>query len=369
MSSFPLLISISVLLSIFLSHSLPLTSADAFGTIPLQELQQCVEGYKHCEKCEQGCNTPDVNNFFFAPPELHWASYMKHRRILNVLVLQHPVLQKMRNGMPDWCTVSNNIWSATDAFQPSKENCLFDPYKCSQTLQPVPGNEKLQEEIKKLGEYFPDSKLWKLQHRNKIEKADRIASDWKNRVGDHASAHLANPAEQDSMFADPVFLNYTTYVRDGRKFDIQVSRSDSYSANIENQFVRRETVDLIPGYVKSLLSLRTTISSQRENTEKILAEIKSMLMPVFRGQAAATNVIYESTHEKHLKGEVKLLDGELQDLYSQVKNERGALRTTKMSATYSKLRMIGMVRRLVQILARRQTNCGEDDKFAFSPAK
>ncbi|PXF48123.1 hypothetical protein BWQ96_02075 [Gracilariopsis chorda] len=357
-------------------RNISVSSRLAVGDLSTDQVTQCYLTTEPCNSCQRECLTQNARNFFGGAASTSQAgSYPTviadlHRcRIYN---------RKLRRGLPHWCVNDGTKYFATSGFVPSESTCTREPIACAKWLGKE-ADKNLRDRIwnqqtefyvmaKKMEELATakEDLIIETKETNKSkEKADEILKAWEGRWYDEATIHLENPEGNGTRFADPVFFNYTSVKKEVRQMDMEISNNDLYHANKRNKEIRKETMETIPIYLGSISGLQNHIKSRKARTDRYLQDIKEIANRTAHLQIEATNIIYETTHSKDLDGEITLLDHELLDLYADLKAERAKLYQANLNSTISKLRLVGMMRRLVKEISIQQSECPSNEQFGI----
>lgn len=341
-------------------------------TYPFHLLARC-SSTTQCNLCQANC--PTSRPLFFSSSTSVNHFYDDH--VSDLFACRRRLL-RLRNGLSDWCINDENGFYAIDSFIPTTDSCFRYPAACAVALAARAeervsmgklSNEHrrvvLARKILQLAMASEEATRAKKGYEEARIRADAIKKAWDEKWYDVAIFHLEQPDEKVTRFADPVFVNYSGMLRDVEIMDASVSSNDLKQAYVENKFVRKETISEIPKLMHSIFGLRNEIVSKKHVTDAYLKEIKELTTRTFELQQLATNIIYETTHSAGLDGEIVLLDRDLFNLYIALKKERADLSNENVQTTFSKLRLVGMMRQLVLEISKRQRadGCSDADRM------
>lgn len=341
-----------------------------------EQTTQCYLASKFCNLCERDCKTSEAHAYFTkGHPALPHIGYSQVAEELNRCKVFR---QRLRRRLPDWCESDEKHYFATEEFSPSSITCSREPQACARWIGGEADNNLkkrvwdaqdprylLSKKIQNLG-IAKENLTIEIRRTNRSEEeADEIMTAWKERWLDAAVFHLEHPEETETKFADPVFSNYSFFVNENPKMESEIRRNNLLHAKNENEHTRSEALTRIPLYLSSISRLKNHVVSNEKETEGYLREIKAIASRTAQLQLEATNIIYETTHSTNLDEEIILLDEELLDLYIRLKGERSTLQGAKERSTFSKLQLVGMMRRLVKEISIRQAECPSSELFAI----
>lgn len=348
----------------------------AVGDLSTDQVTQCYLATEACNSCQRECSTQSARNFFSGSASTSDAG--SYATLVSDLHRCRIYNRKLRRGLPHWCVNDGTKYFATGSFVPSESTCTREPIACAKWL----GKEAdrnirdriwnqqtefyvLAKKMEELATAKEDLIIETKETNKSKEKADEILKAWDERWYDEAAIHLENPEGNATRFADPIFFNYTFVKDEIHRMDMEIYNNDLFNANKRNKEIRKETIENIPLYLGSISMLQNHIKSRRARTDRYLQEIKEIANRTAQLQIEATNIIYETTHSKDLDGEIALLDHELLDLYVDLKSERARLYQANLHSTISKLRLVGMMRRLVKEISIHQSECPSNEQFGI----
>ncbi|CAN8074284.1 unnamed protein product [Agarophyton chilense] len=341
---------------------------------------ECYLAAESCDTCQRECQTQAARHFFTDnEPNVHYSNYT---RSVDELHRCAKYTTKLRRGLPHWCVNDGTRYFATSEFEPTVSSCTREPRACAKWMAKeahknledgVWDSENhsylLAKEMEELVAAQEDLAIEMQRHKRLEEEANEVLKAWNERLLDMAILHLENPEETETKFADPVFLNFSYMKDEEKRMETEVSNYNLYEANNRNKEVRKETLEKIPLFLGSIARLENHVKSKKTETDRYLQEIKVIANRTARLQMAATNIIYETTHSNNLDGEIALLDQELLELYIELKKERALLHDANLNSTFSKLRLVGMMRRLVKEISIGQSECPPSEQFGILHSK
>lgn len=361
-----------ILISVFISSLVLFQTQQVLGRdqvylplFPQENIAKCeFEIGKSCLECSSTC--PSLFETYFKK------SVSEYRKDVRDFSICRSRLSFDTRAFPDWCLVDENGYYHNDKFEVSENVCMnvtsertcieiidrHEKHDSFRRLIRTPEKQEFIDTVKELVTVVEERDKAALYFaRNKLFWAfidEAFEKDW---VVEY-EAYSNNLEDTKSRFFNPAFYNYSNWVADYYRIDRLVSKTDLHSLNVERLFVEKDTIGKIPSLITDIKALKNDIFSRKEETDKVLDEIKEIADQIFSAQMNSTNVIYEITHSRNLDGQITLLDKELLDLYVKLKSERGKLRSATVKSTFSKLRLIAVIRNLIRKISQRQKEQG-----------
>ena len=357
-----------ILISIFISSLVLFQAQQVLGRdqvflplFPEENIPKCeFEVGKSCLECSSTC--PSLFKSYFKK------SVQEYRNEVRKFSICRSRISFETRALPDWCLADEKGYYHNDKFEFSENTCMniTSGRMCIEMIESYYSGRK--DRTPEMKEYIYAI----MELIDVVEKRDKAALDWANIKSTWAfskeayendwlkeyEAYSNNLSDSKSRFFNPTFYNYSNWLADFHRIDRLVSKTDLHSLNIERLFVEKDTVNKIPSLITDIKGLKNDIFSRKEETDKVLDEIKEIVDQIFSAQLNATNVIYEITHSRNLDGQITLLDKELLDLYIKLKSERGKLRSATVKSTFSKLRLIAVIRNLIRKISQQQKEQG-----------
>lgn len=281
-------------------------------------------------------------------------------------------MSKLRSTLPTWCLVDGTGFSSKPGYVPQSEVCeKIDIQKCFRHWM-MEDKDVITFEVRRLASEYA-SLYGSVQHdiadiKRFPDLLDNYKTEKEKKLLEQANIHLKQLDGNTTIYADPVYYGIYELSSENDNLEILISRTDVYSAGIENRFVRRETIDKVPSLLSSILELKNHIHSKKEETEVFLADIKMIARKITKFQGEAASLMYETTHLQDADGEISLLDRELFSLYVELKKERAVLNRANLKAAFTKMRLVGALRRLVWEISRSQAKggCRPEELMTFT---
>lgn len=332
--------------------------------IPYKQLRECHFAEDSCATCWKQC--PKARIPFFGSNR----GVATHEDLVTSTqeCIRHTTY--FRKWLPEWCINDQRGFYSTKDFSPSPDACLLRPIACSQYLTKTSGSDPKKKELSISIANLGRAKQSLSDEQNEIadnkRKASFVAKAWKEQWLDEAQFHLENHREQVTKFSDPIFLNYTNMKAQNIQMTQKIKENNVAKAVADNQHVKRDTVEKIPQFLKMIKALKNHIHSKKKETNVYLVQIKQLAVKTADYQKKATNILFETSYATTLDGEIEVLDKELIELYGELKKERALLSELHVRSTFSKLRIVGVLRRMIQYISevQRKNKCPASEVMA-----
>lgn len=337
------------------------------------DLLNCHDVAPACYACLDNCDF-NLNS---------WEITKRRQRVeyLKQIEACHEDYLALKAGLPEWCMNDGHDFFPVPGYVPTDEQCrLMSKVSCTTKWLSDLEKERRSGTRSKTNAAFKTAKKAQ-EHANIMEslayyekelaelpsKIQKYKEEREQNLLSEAYKHLEDPSEKETVFSHPIYIDMDKTISENRRLDLYISRNDIYMASLENKFVRRETVNQIPAFLNAISSLENHIQSKKSDTDAYIEDIKDISERTAVLQEKATNLIYETTHAKDVDGAIELLDKELFELYTALRQERSVLGDANVKSTFAKLRLIGMLRRLVIEISEQQQRMGCEPAGIMSP--
>lgn len=209
------------------------------------------------------------------------------------------------------------------------------------------------------------------EYRNELDSLNDLVQKYEDEQNDNilsqAQAHIANPSENRTVFAHPIYANLEETKQENRHIDDFISNHDIYVVGLQNQAVRQQTIYQIPNILNAISKLESRIHSKKDDTDGYIQDIKDISTRIASLQKNATNLKFEKTHTSNVDDAIGLLDNEMYDLLQELRNEESVRIQANKQATHAKLQLMAVLRGLVQEISTQQLKTGCDTDDVISP--
>lgn len=333
------------------------------------EISNCRHVAPACHACIDNCN--------FFPDSWDISQREQTVETLKQVESCHAEYLDRKAGIPDWCMNDGHDFFPIPGYEPTGEQCnLMNRVSCTRRWLADMERDVQAGKLKKTDAAFRIASkaqehaeiLDSIEHyRSELDqlpsKISKYGDEKKRKLLTQAYRHIAHPDEDKTVFAHPMYVDMEKTIAENRRLDLYISRNDIYMSSMENKFVRRETVDQIPAFLDAISKLESHIHSKKADTDAYLQDIKDISERTAVFQGKATNLMYETTHATDVDGAIELVDKDLFELFTVLRTERSILNSANARATYAKIRLISMLRRLVNEISKQQlqTGCNTND--------
>lgn len=322
----------------------------SFAFLQTETHKKCHARLSECLTCTQECSFQSQNRY-------------RERLMNSSIAVQgcHQKLSQFRPRLPSWCQIDGSGINSKPGYVPHSKKCdKMDVVKCVQTwFREGRGDTRA---VRKMVNDYAILLAGLQKQKTEMERLSRLRHEYREekrkRLLEQAKEHMRRLDENRTIYADTLYHGIYEIAHENNNLDMMISRTDVYSAKMENKFVRMETVDKVPRLVSGILQLKNRIHSRKHETESYLTDIRSIAKNTIILQETAANVLYETTHEDDVDKEVAILDKELFKLHAELKEERAVLDRAHTKATFTKMRLVGGLRQLVWDVSRTQSRSG-----------
>lgn len=330
------------------------------------EMLKCREVVPACYECVHNCQ--------FNPTSWDITHRKQRAEYLKQIDDCHEDYLVLKAGLPEWCMNDAYDFFPVPGYMPTDEQCsLMNKVSCTTRWLTDLEKDIQSGKLKATDAAFETARKAQ-EHANIMEslayygnelaelpsKIQKYKEEKQQNLLSEAHKHLEDPSENETVFSHPIYIDVDKTLTENRRLDLYISRNDIYTASMENKFVRRETVNQIPAFLNAISRLENHIQSKIADTNAYIEDIKGISERTAILQKKATNLIYETNHAKDVDGAIELQDKELFELYTALRQERSILSASNVNSTFAKLRLVSMLRRLVNEISEHQFQRGCD---------
>lgn len=349
-----------------------LRANNVYFTLNGDEVFKCRKQVAACDDCMYNCK--------FRLSSLEVKNTMQTKQLLTKIDTCQEAYEKLKAYLPEWCTNKGLKLTSVFGYGPTNKQCsLMSKLSCAQkwvadVRNNMGGGDRTNEreleiaiEALKHAEVLRDIEEYRLELDTLNDLLQKYEDERNDNILSQAQAHIANPSENRTVFAHPIYANLEETEQENRHIDDFISNHDIYVVGLQNQAVRKQTIYQIPNILNAISKLESRIHSKKDDTDGYIQDIKDISTRIAGLQKNATNLKFEKTHSSNVDDAIGLLDNEMYDLLQKLRNEESVRIQANKQATHAKLQLMAVLRGLVQEISTQQLKTGCDTDDVISP--
>lgn len=346
--------------------------AAAMFETDMDAIETCNDARWACSNCLTQC--PEARDTFY--------SGMIETPLKTIMLLRlcRKDMNNQRIGMEPWCINNATHFYATDEFNATETSCQMDPTECAPRLyswarERIDAGEMTVSDpdyhialkVYAVGSAAAEATESEKYYYGQVTKYTRLEQWLEEDILKEMVRHLETPDANDTRFADPVYQNLTAVEEETMERDLYLDRNSLQAARMENDLIKQNSTEQIKQSLQAILALENRITSQKELTDRLLAEIKQTLVKINAAQEKAIDLAYELTHTGGLDDEVASLDRDVLAMFRQLREAQGMLNKLVTQVTIEKVRLTFALKSLAKEIvdAQLKARCSNQEIFTM----